>query len=240
VLKHVIFDLDGTLVDSVPGIQWSVEAAMEFCHLSRVCPDLTPLIGPPIRTILTTACGTTDSAELDKIERAFRKFYDTEGLRRTICQPAVEQMLHQLRTHGCTLSIVTNKPAHATGLILGSLGINGYFQAVVCRDPALPSLASKPEMLIGLLNRQVIPREESIMVGDTLEDCHAAVVAGIACAVVSHGYGRDMSGKLPSGCRRITCWEDLVEWCAGRTPARYYPQKFALMSEEGTTVIQHD
>jgi phosphoglycolate phosphatase len=212
-VRNIIFDLDGTLVDSVPGIQWSVETAMRSCGVSRACPDLTPLIGPPVRSILATATGTDDPLELDRMEKAFRVVYDTDGWRRTLCQPGVREMLGQLQSAGRILWIVTNKPAHATRLILRELGLDGYFQETVSRDSVTPSFASKGAMLTDLVDRGGLPREESMLVGDTLEDCHAAAAAGIACAVVPHGYGKEMDGVLPEGSRRIAGWDELVHWC---------------------------
>jgi len=236
VLKNVIFDLDGTLVDSLPGIQWSVEAAMKSCGMFGVCPDLAPLIGPPVRTILGVAARTSDSTELDCLERSFRKFYDTDGWRYTIFQPGVRSMLDRLRAEGIITTIVTNKPALATQLILRELRIDGYFREVVCRDSAMPPFGSKAEMLTDLLNRRKIPRAESIMVGDTLEDCHAAAAAGIACALVPHGYGGTIDDVLPTGCLRIACWDDLVEWCTDGARSPYYSQEFDLTREEGTLI----
>ena len=78
------------------------------------------------------------------------------------------------------MSIVTNKPTHATTLILPALGIRNYFGEIVCRDSATPPFTSKAQMLIDLLERQAILADETLMVGDTLEDCHAAAAAGIA------------------------------------------------------------
>jgi phosphoglycolate phosphatase len=221
-MRNVIFDLDGTLVDSVPGIQWSAEKAMKACGHARACPDLAPLIGPTIRDILmVAAAGAIEPAELDRLEQAFRGAYDTDGWQRTRCYPGVRQMLDKLRAAGKVLSIVTNKPAHATQLILPGLEIAGYFRDVVCRDSAVGALGSKAvfgskaEMLADLVSRRKMAREESILVGDTLEDCQAAAAAGIACAVVPHGYGRGMEGKLPGNGRRIAGWDELVEWCIG-------------------------
>jgi phosphoglycolate phosphatase len=212
-VKNVIFDLDGTLVDSVPGIQWSVETAMKVCGLGRVCPDLTPLIGPPVRAILAQAAETADATTLDRLEEAFRSAYDSDGWRLTRCQRGTREALDQLRAEGCRLSIVTNKPAYATDLILRELAIHSYFEEIVCADSAAPPFASKEARLTDLLHRQGISDSESILVGDTAEDCQAAAGAGIACALVAHGYGSGPEGALPKGCRRISGWDELVEWC---------------------------
>jgi phosphoglycolate phosphatase len=231
-VRNIIFDLDGTLVDSVPGIQWSAEAAMRNCGISRACPDLTPLIGPPVRSILGTAAGTDSCVDLDRLEKAFRTSYDVDGWRRTVCQPGVRPMLDQLQSAGGTLWIVTNKPAHATQLILRELALAGYFQEIVSRDSVTPSYASKGAMVTDLLDRRALSRAESILIGDTLEDCHAASAAGIACAIVPHGYGKGMDGVLPEGCRRIAGWDELVYRCTGSTVfTKDSPQLSALMGK---------
>lgn len=212
-MKDVIFDLDGTLIDSVPGIQHSVKTAMESCGIARTCPDLSTLIGPPIRSILARVTGTDDSAILNELEAAFRRSYDSGGWRLTRCHAGVPAMLEQLASKGCALSIVTNKPSHATRRIVSELALAQFFNNVVCRDSRMPPSRSKAEMVADLMHRRKSSAESTLMVGDTLEDCHAAAQAGIPCAVVSHGYGSDIYGTLPGGCLRISSWDQLVDWC---------------------------
>ena len=158
---------------------------MRACGVGGVCPDLAPLIGPPVRQILGAALGIADGVQLDRLERAFRAAYDSDGWRLTRCMPGVRPMLEQLRRAGVSLSVVTNKPAHATGLILRELALDGCFREVVCRDGGCAD--GKAGMLTDLLDRQAIPRAECMMVGDTLEDWHAARAAGIECALVGQG-----------------------------------------------------
>src|SRR5580658_355753 len=83
-LGTLIFDLDGTLLDSLPGIRFSVEAAFRACGLAMGDVDLRSLIGPPIRTILARMAGKQPSGEeLDQLERSFRWSYDCEGWKMT-------------------------------------------------------------------------------------------------------------------------------------------------------------
>ena len=213
MIRNVIFDFDGTVVDSVPGIQWSVEQALAACGIARPCPDLTPLIGPPIREILSAVSGTSEQDVLDRLESAFRSAYDSTGWRKTTCQPGAEDIMRVLRASGRDLWLVTNKPQHATLTILTELGMGSSFREVVCRNSRTPVFISKAEMLTNLLERRTLPRAESIMVGDTMEDCRAAAEAGIGCAVVPHGYGRGLGGTLPDGCRAIAGWDELLELC---------------------------
>jgi phosphoglycolate phosphatase len=218
VVRNVIFDLDGTLLDSIPGIQWSVDAALAASGMPPVCRDLKPLIGPPIRDTLAAVSGASDPTALDRMELAFRSAYDSGGWRKTTCQPGAKGAIERLRIAGCGLWVATNKPGHAARAILSELALSDSFQGIVCRDSRTPRFASKAEMLGDLLERYALGRADSIMVGDTLEDCQAAAEAGIACALVRHGYGGGLDGPLPGRCRLIAGWDELLEWCQASDP----------------------
>src|ERR1035438_6074566 len=80
----LVFDLDGTLLDSLPGIRFSVEASFRACGLTMGEVELRSLIGPPIRTILARmAAKKPTEEELDQLERSFRWSYDCEGWKMT-------------------------------------------------------------------------------------------------------------------------------------------------------------
>jgi phosphoglycolate phosphatase len=209
--QHVVFDLDGTLVDSVPGIAWSVDAALRSCGLPPAGRDLTPLIGPPVRDILAAVSGVSEPDLLDRLERGFRCSYDSAGWRLTVCQPGVREMLSQLLSAGVGLWLVTNKPALSTAMILCELRLDGFFREIVSRDSRTPVFASKSEMLTDLLERHGIARAACLLAGDTMEDWHAAEAAAVPCVIVPHGYG---GASLPPGCRRIGGWRELLQMCA--------------------------
>ena len=221
-LRHAIFDLDGTLIDSLPGIAWSVGQALELCGLPPLTADLKPLIGPPIRSILAAVTGLCDAPSLDRLERAFRASYDAEGWRKTVCYEGAPDMLRRLRTGGFGLWVVTNKPSRTAVRILHELEIDGFFEDIVSPDSRTPAYVSKAEVLIDLVRRQSLSRAECLLVGDTLEDCHAAVAAGVACVIVPHGYGPSLPAVLPVECCRVSGWygmERLFEAAPALAPA---------------------
>lgn len=213
-IRNVIFDLDGTLVDSLPGIARSVEAALLSCGLPPLARDLKPLIGPPIRVILSTVSGVSKPRRLNDLEQAFRLSYDSGGWRGTVCQKGAADLLGQLRASGIGLWVVTNKPADATRKILNELKLASFFQEAACRDSRVPTFRSKADVLADLLQRHALEGSTCLMVGDTLEDGEAAAAAGMRCAIVPHGYWAEQVYPLPSGCRRVSGWEEVTRLCA--------------------------
>jgi phosphoglycolate phosphatase len=210
-IRHAIFDLDGTLIDSLPGIGWSIEAALSACGMASRPFDIKPLIGPPIRAILAAVSGLGDAPALDRLERAFRSSYDSGGWRKTVLQPGAGEILASLRSRGAALWLVTNKPRLAAGMILRELALETFFREIVCRDSRTPPFASKAETLLHLLDRRHLEPRQCLMIGDTLEDAQAASRAGLRCALVPHGYGGGLQAPLPAGAFLLRGWSGLLD-----------------------------
>ncbi len=185
----VLFDQDGTLLDSIPGIAYSVAAAFRAAGLPEPMVDLRRLIGPPIRTILSGAARTDDPVLLDTLERGFRASYDTEGWRKTPCFPDVSGVLASMRGAGHRLFIVSNKPRQVSCKILEMQGIAGHFDQIYTRDSIAPPYASKAGMLQALLTDHGLAAKDCVMVGDTMEDAGAAALHKISFIFMEHGYG---------------------------------------------------
>jgi phosphoglycolate phosphatase len=222
--RHIVFDLDGTLVDSLPGIEWSARQALAACGAAPLSRDLRPLLGPPIRAILAAATGIAAPHLLDAMERAFRGSYDAEGWRQTVCYPGAVEALDQLSASGATLWVATNKNRLATGKILSQLGVGRFFREVVCRDSRRPPFPSKAEMLVDLAARRGLEPSDCLMVGDTSEDAAAATAAGMQCAIVSHGYGGN-------GRHGFFGWNELLNLCQPPAPPRLALMERVLVNQ---------
>src|SRR4026208_202336 len=96
--QNFIFDLDGTLVDSLPGIEYAVDAVLSRSRRRRT-QDLRTLIGPPIRSILQSLTNAGED-ELNDLERGFRRSYDAVGWRKTLCYAGVCDTLRFLHAQG--------------------------------------------------------------------------------------------------------------------------------------------
>lgn len=188
-LEAAMFDLDGTLVDSLPGIEYSIDCAMRECGCGpRLC-EVRPLIGPPIRTIFSLVVHGATSERLDALEAAFRRSYDSDGWQKTIFFEGAQDTLQSLHSAGLSLFLVTNKPEEPTRQILAGAGLTPLFTDIICRNSKTGKFESKADMVRHVLFRHRVSPEASLFVGDTAEDYEAATAAGVRTVLVRHGYG---------------------------------------------------
>jgi phosphoglycolate phosphatase len=191
-LECILFDLDGTLFDSLPGIEFSVRAAFEACQLPLVHSEIREMIGPPIRSILSKAGDLVDEKELDALERAFRASYDSLGWQKTVCFPQATYVLQSLRRRGKRLFVISNKPRHISLTILKRECMLDYLESILTRDSRHPPFSGKEEMIRSLLTEHKIAASNCLMVGDTMEDANAAAAIDIRVAFMTYGYGTFM------------------------------------------------
>ena len=194
---YLIFDLDGTLVDSRPGILFSLKQAVR-----QVFPDSKPdslefNIGAPVREMLKRALEKPSEQKLDKLEAAFRSVYDGEGWKMTQLFPGVTETLKVFQSHDISMYIVTNKPSHSTGKILSHLGLSPYFLEIVCPDSHQPQFKEKTESLNYLLDKNAMQGEHVIYVGDTLDDLLTADALNVPFIGVEYGYGSFRDSARP-------------------------------------------
>jgi len=192
--RAVLFDLDGTLLDSLPGIEYSARAAFAECGLAIGEIELRTLIGPPIRTILAKMAladttGGLSEEQLDRLVQAFRASYDSEGWRRTPHYAGAAELLRELCAQGKRLFVVTNKPRPISLRILQAGGTLGLFEEVVTRDSREQAYKDKQEMMRSLMERHGLQPQDCLMVGDSMEDAVAALQTGMQFCLMTHGYG---------------------------------------------------
>jgi len=210
----VIFDLDGTLIDSLPGIEFSLKAAFDSCGVCGTLQNLRSMIGPPIRTILARTGNVTDERELADLELAFRKSYDDEGWKMTACYPEVPSILQAMHNAGIRLFVVTNKPLHISNQILEHLGLTRLFEAVISRESRQPAYADKKEMLEFLTDTCSVDPISCVFVGDTQEDADAAAAGAVPFAFVGHGYGKISEDQTTRIHYRVNTFPELYQLLA--------------------------
>ena len=187
----VIFDLDGTLVDSIGDISEALNLTMKQLGGPQYPVDVVRRwVGEGTHALLTTAL---EEARLDArakdIFPLFSKHYDACLLNSARLYPGVIEALRALRDVDCRLAICTNKPSRCIAPLLAHLGVAGYFLAGIGGD-TLPK--SKPHALplLHLAQHFALKPEACLMVGDSGIDFAAAQSAQMPCALVRYGYSR--------------------------------------------------
>ncbi|HBY09366.1 MAG TPA: hypothetical protein DEH22_16890 [Chloroflexi bacterium] len=214
---HLIFDLDGTLVDSRPGILKSLKTAVQ-----RTLPEINLelfnfKIGPPVREMLRIGLKTVSEAELDSLEAAFRVAYDGGDWKLTVVYPDVVETLVELTLRGISCYVVTNKPAQASTRILTRLGLAPYFDEVLSPDSRQPKFSNKAEMLGKLLEDRAITVNQASYAGDSVDDFYAAEQCGIGFIGIEYGYGN--IPKQETRLWRVRSFNELLS-----VPNNYYSQ----------------
>jgi phosphoglycolate phosphatase len=195
--RAIVFDLDGTLIDSTPGIARALGAAFASVGRSMPVSNLRAVIGPPIKVIAKRLDPSLTDSDLAAIETVYRSEYDLSSWSETVLFDGVRETLQYLRARRWRLYVVTNKPLIPTTRILDHFGLVTLFDSIVTRDSRTPAYATKAAMLAELLTLHALPPANTIMMGDTAEDEEAAHSNQLEFVFASYGYGQIPGARLP-------------------------------------------
>ena len=187
-VKALLFDLDGTLIDSKRDLVQSVNATLRQMGRAELPEDLVAsYVGSGAPILISRALGGPASEE--EQHRALRFFlahYDAHKLDFTTEYPGVRETLEKLR--GLPMAVLTNKPVNISVRILEGLGLAGFFRAIYGGN----SFATKKPDPLGankILSELEIPPAQAAMVGDSEVDVQTARNAGMISAIVNFGFG---------------------------------------------------
>ena len=183
----LIFDLDGTLMDTSLGIIRSVQYALRGMRL----PDddlarIRRFIGPPLHAAFSELYGM-DDAQATEAVRLYRERYETKGVYEYEPYPVMMELLRDLHASGVRLAVATGKPERFSRILLEREGILPLLEMLVAPDPS-EKTDSKPAMVRAVLERL---GRNALMVGDRCFDIRGARANGIDAAGILHGFGSE-------------------------------------------------
>lgn len=188
-IRTVVFDLDGTLIDSSASILAGFAGAFAKEGRQPTLALRPEIIGPPLKETLALLAGSTDLVLIDRLAEHFKAHYDTVGYRETTVFDGVNALLAGLSERGIPLHIATNKRLGPTIKILDHLGWRHYFGRVVALDAWTPPAANKAAMIGRLVDELKLEARQTLYVGDRNEDALAATANGLPFAFAAWGYG---------------------------------------------------
>jgi phosphoglycolate phosphatase len=191
-LEAVIFDLDGTLVDTAPDLWACVNAMLARLErppmpLEAVRPIAGDGVGALLKAGLEASGGIPDGLDCEAARQWMIEHYSAAPARFSPPFPGAVQCLQVLSERQLRLGLCTNKPARPTQELLRTLELDRFFDVVIGGD-VLPVKKPDPAHLLAVLDHLETAPANAVMVGDTRTDRDAARAAGIACILVTYGY----------------------------------------------------
>ena len=185
----ILLDLDGTLVDSEPGILSSCLAALRARgHTPDPSLDISAIIGPPIEDIMGVLLEPYGDDRIAEAVAAYRADYGQRGLFGSVPYRGVGQALSAMREAGAQLILATSKRREFAQRILAHVGFDALFLAVHGSEPS-GALDHKPELIAHIIEHQGLEPGSCAMVGDRRYDIAGAHANGIRALGVLWGYG---------------------------------------------------
>lgn len=190
--KAILFDLDGTLVDSVPDLTAAVNHALKaHGHAPLAIAEVRTMIGNGIPKLVERAFAARN-VDLDKEGLGARVdemmgHYMTGLTNDTVLMPGAFETLVHYHRQGVLTGVITNKPQQATEGILAHFGLDKVLDIVMGGD-SVPRKKPSPDMIVTALEKLGIAPLQALVVGDSAADVGAARAAGVPVVVVEGGY----------------------------------------------------
>jgi phosphoglycolate phosphatase len=186
---HLLFDLDGTLVDSFPGISRSINQTLTTVGREPV-PEtqLRQFVGKRLSMIFSTLLGAEDEALVDRAVEIYRPLFDEVGILDSRVFPGIHDALSTFRNAGHSLQVVTVRSIESARLVVRHFGLDRYFDAVHGPERTQRS-CDKADLVRAALNLAGAEAREAIMIGDRADDIRAARAHGIRAVAAGWGYG---------------------------------------------------
>jgi len=213
--RAVLFDLDGTLIDSAVGIAEAVNRTLlDLGHATQDETTVRAWIGDGARLLLRRALDHAGAllppgAEFEAAYALLMRHYGASLPRQAVAYPGADEALRGLRAQGLRVALCTNKPERFIAPLLAALGWQECFEAIVGGD-TLPERKPDAGPLLHIAQGFGLQAGQCLMVGDSRTDAEAAHAAAMPLALVDYGYRRDFDLEGAGAWRIVGDLRDLL------------------------------
>ncbi len=209
-IPSVLLDLDGTLIDSQPGILASCRVALRALgHEPGAALDIAAIIGPPIEDVVRLLVKPYQDDRVDEAVAAYRKDYGVNGLFESKLYPGIVDALREIREASVRLYLATSKRTIFARRILEHLELATYFDGIYGSETG-GALDHKPELIAHILSQHGLQPDYSVMVGDRRYDITGAHANRMRAVGVLWGYGTRNELEAAGADQLIGAPEDLA------------------------------
>jgi phosphoglycolate phosphatase len=202
--KAIIFDFDGTLVDSEQAIYQCFQSITQQLAPNRLEYAKNILIGPPLRDTATKILGPEHQDSLDEFVQLFIEMHDEQVIQHTQPYPDVIQVLKQLHTQNVPMAVATNKRLAPTQKLMDHFGWSDYFQFIECSDTQ-SEMRNKDAMIQDIVNQNT-SFQGGYFIGDTVNDGLSANLNQLPFIKACYGYGRDQNWS------KVTTYQEIHQF----------------------------
>jgi phosphoglycolate phosphatase len=189
IIRAVLLDLDGTLVDSLEDLTDAVNHIRSFFSFQPLTEgDVRLKIGKGARYLVQQVLSDLTENDTDRALKLFLDFNRQHIADKSRLYPEIPEALHELEAQGIRLAVISNKNEDLCTLILQALGIYDHFE-VICGGDTYPERKPSPLPLLYVADKMGIAPYECVMAGDSINDILAGQQANIASIACSWGYG---------------------------------------------------
>lgn len=213
MIRSILFDLDGTLLDTLDDLANSVNYALRTHHLpERSHTEIRSFLGNGIRNLMLDAVGRGMSDEaFEPVFQTFRTYYVEHCLDKTKPFAGIIDLLKALQQRGITMAVVSNK-LHPAVVELNERFFKDYITSAV-GESATVRRKPNPDAVLAALSELGCSKDEAVYVGDSEVDLHTAQNAGMQCMLVLWGFrDEDFLRSLPGASLFAQCPADILSW----------------------------
>lgn len=193
--KAFIFDLDGTLVDSVPDLALALNLALQQCELKMVAEyQVREWVGNGSLKLISRALAfqkIESQSEITRLHSVFLGCYAQVLNQESVLYPDVKHLLDNIQQHNIPMAIVTNKPIQFVPDLLAAFEIDNYFSVLIGGD-SLTNKKPHPMPLLHIAEQFKLDVTDMYMVGDSASDIQAANAAHMPCILLKQGYHQNV------------------------------------------------
>lgn len=213
MIRSILFDLDGTLLDTLDDLANSVNYALRTHHLpERSHTEIRSFLGNGIRNLMLDAVGRGMSDEaFEPVFQTFRTYYVKHCLDKSKPFAGIIDLLKALKQRGITMAVVSNK-LHPAVVELNERFFKDYITSAV-GESATVRRKPNPDAVLAALSELGCSKDEAVYVGDSEVDLHTAQNAGMQCMLVLWGFrDEDFLRSLPGASLFAQCPADILSW----------------------------
>ena len=206
--KAIIFDFDGTLVDSEITIYQCFQSITNYLSPERINYAKNILIGPPLRDTASEILGPNHQDQLDEFVKLFIEMHDEHAIKNTQPYPGVIETLKKLSSKGISMAVATNKRYAPTIKLINHFDWQKYFTSIECSD-GYNQIRNKDKMIQEILKNNNFTK--AFFVGDTVNDGLSANLNQLPFILACYGYGQNQDWSKVNVKKEIQKFSEVLQ-----------------------------